>query len=242
MPGEGRRWIGKQATRAPTHTRRGTGAGTHGRWETWQHGKPCRWRAHAKPVAREGRTGPAGWRTGRWYRGRRVTSAGGRGLTSGECGKGARHDHWRKPIRVGKSSETPDHTACESEGRTRAPVSRAGRQGVANGFSFGSLGGGPPQRRVRRGGRGDIGDSGASGVERWLGVSQDPGRAPTDPRRFGRFPARRRSPASSGHWAYPASGIGWRRHRPCLCLSRYAGPTCSRSNTPIDRDGARRMR
>ena len=152
----GRRWIGKQATRAPIHTRRGTGAGTHAGWETWQHGKPCRWRAHAKPVAREGRTGPAGWRTGRWYRGRRATPDGERGLASGECGKGAGHDHWRKPIRVRKSSETPERTACEREGRTRPPVSRAGRQGVANGLPYGSLGRGPPQRRVRRGGRGDI--------------------------------------------------------------------------------------
>ena len=76
---EDRRWIGKQATRAPIHTRRDGGASTHAGWETWKHGKPCRWRAHARPVAREGRTGPAGWRTGRWYRGRRVTPVEGGG-------------------------------------------------------------------------------------------------------------------------------------------------------------------
>ena len=242
MPGEGRRWIGKQATRAPIHTRRGTGAGTHAGWETWQHGKPCRWRAHAKPVAREGRTGPAGWRTGRWCRGRRVTPDGERGLASGECGKGTGHDHWQSPIRLGKSSETPERTACESEGRTRPAVSRAGRQGMANGLPYGSLG-----RGLRRNG-GSAGvdgetfrHSGASGVERWLGeLSQDPGRAPTDPRRSGRFPARRGSPASSGRWAYPASGIGCGGHRPCLCLADIrgrpaAGAICPSTGT--ERDG-----
>ena len=45
--GEGRWRHGKQATDAPFRSRRGSGAGMHARWKTWQHGKPCRWRAHA---------------------------------------------------------------------------------------------------------------------------------------------------------------------------------------------------
>ena len=79
----------------------------------------------------------------------------GRGLTSGEYAKEARHDHWSKPNRVTTCSETPDHATCESEGRTRPALSRPHRQGVANGLSNGSLGQGAPEWRLRRGGQRD---------------------------------------------------------------------------------------
>ena len=45
-------------SQAPTSTRRGNGAGTHGRGRKQQHGKPCRWRARAKPESRQGQAGP----------------------------------------------------------------------------------------------------------------------------------------------------------------------------------------
>ena len=54
----------------------------------------------------------------------------------------------------------------------------------------------------------------------------------------GRCSSRRNSPASFGPWAFPAYGTGWRRHRPCSCLSRYWKRTCNRSSTPTGRGGA----
>ena len=60
--GEGCQRPGKRATRAPVGSAGGIDGGMHARGRQQQHGKPCRWRARAKPGAREGQLGPAGWR------------------------------------------------------------------------------------------------------------------------------------------------------------------------------------
>ena len=239
---EGRRWIGRQAAQAPIHIRRGIGAGTHAGWEMWQHGKPCRWRAHAKPVAREGRTGPSGWWKGPQYRGRRATPAGGRA--------------WLRESMERRQGMTTDKAPSGSDrfGNSRPYCMRKEGGNPTAGFMHWSTGCGEwispqkpgcglPQRRIRRVGRGDIGDTGASGVERWLGeLSQDLGEGTHTPKAVRQAPGPKRRPGQFRPLGIPCIR-DWVLRTPTLPVSgRYLRPIRNRSNTPIDRNGARRMR
>ena len=83
-------------------------------------------------------------------------------------------------------------------------------------------------RRVRRnGGAAGVDSETFADIERhgvacWLGeLARDLRDGGYVPKPVRQALSRRSSPASSGPWASPASGTGWRRHRPCSCLSRY---------------------
>ena len=124
--------------------RRGIGASTHGRGREQQHGKPCRWRARAKPESRKGQAGPGRVAERSVLPERPGNAGGGKGpqVRRGER-KLEGHREWHCPRTPGLRSrglEPPHAKAKGSECRNeRKPDRRRRRQGVNR-----------PARRVRR--------------------------------------------------------------------------------------------
>src|SRR3954454_11522846 len=131
----------------------------------WRHtgdacntGSPIRWRrVTSNQTPARDRLGRAGWRTGPYYRGRRVTPVEGRGLSSRPAYQGAREPgDWREPPTSTEGSETPDDAACQSEGSAWLPILSAVRQGVPTRHPGVCLPAVPVQRRRAGGGRPDL--------------------------------------------------------------------------------------
>ena len=83
----------------------------------------------------------------------------------------------------------------------------------------------------------------ASGVERWLGeLSQDLREGTYRPKAVRQVPSPKRKPGQFRPLGIPCIRDRVWRTSALPVPGRYSRPTCSRSNMPIDRDGARRMR